>query len=69
VLSLPVGETGPSHSSPSPVQRKKPGTNGAFITGCHEHCGQWAQGQMAGSDSDFNATIDGACVPCMEPAR
>eukprot|EP00756_Hemistasia_phaeocysticola_P045919 Hpha_TRINITY_DN19675_c0_g1::TRINITY_DN19675_c0_g1_i1::g.186252::m.186252/K19882/NOTUM; O-palmitoleoyl-L-serine hydrolase len=42
-----------------PGQRK----NGAFITGCHEHCGQWAQGQKAGKNSDFNATIDGTTAP------
>eukprot|EP01051_Picozoa_sp_SAG22_P007417 SAG22_NODE_522_length_9503_cov_4.233624_6_plen_211_part_00 len=37
--------------------------NGAFITGCEEHCGQWAQGQVAGGNSDFNATIDGTTAP------
>ena len=36
--------------------------NGAFITSCHEHCGQWAQGV----DGDFNVTIDGAsAVPAL----
>lgn len=42
-----------------PGQKK----NGAFITGCHEHCGQWAQGQIAGPNSDFNATIDSTTAP------
>lgn len=28
--------------------------NAAFVTSCHEHCGQWAQGT-----DDFNVTIDG----------
>jgi hypothetical protein len=37
--------------------------NGAFVTGCHEHCGQWAQGQVAGGNSDFNATIEGMTAP------
>ena len=43
----------------SPAQKK----NGAWITGCEEHCGQWSQGQMAGSNSDFNTTIDGTTAP------
>jgi hypothetical protein len=43
---------------------KKPGRNGAFITACHEHCGQWAQGQDSSvSPADFNATIDGTTAP------
>ena len=42
---------------------KSQGKNGAFITGCHEHCGQWAQGQQAGANSDFNATIDHTTAP------
>ena len=37
--------------------------NGAWITGCHEHCGQWTQGQVAGANSDFNTTIDGTTAP------
>lgn len=32
--------------------------NGAFITSCAQHCGQWAQDQMTG-EKDFNVTIDG----------
>ena len=40
--------------------------NAAFITGCHEHCGQWAQG----SDGDFNSTIGGlAAVPALKMWR
>lgn len=31
--------------------------NGAFLTGCRQHCGQWAQGQT-GPFADFNVTID-----------
>ena len=37
--------------------------NGAWITGCHQHCGQWTQGQRAGSNSDFNTTIGGTTAP------
>ena len=48
--------------APSAVN-KNPEKNGAFITGCHEHCGQWAQGQQAGENSDFNVTIDGMTAP------
>merc|ERR1711908_234587 len=33
--------------------------NGAFITSCAEHCGQWAQGQVVPKHNDFNVTIDG----------
>jgi hypothetical protein len=33
--------------------------NAAFLTSCHEHCGQWGQGQLAGQFSDFNVSIDG----------
>ena len=36
---------------------------GAWITGCHEHCGQWTQGQIAGGNSDFNTTIGGTTAP------
>jgi hypothetical protein len=39
----------------------RPG-NAAFITSCHEHCGQWAQGQVLGPNgqfNDFNVTING----------
>jgi hypothetical protein len=39
----------------------RPG-NAAFLTGCAQHCGQWAQGQVLGPDgafNDFNVTIDG----------
>jgi hypothetical protein len=32
--------------------------NGAFITSCHEHCGQWATGQTDPMP-DFNVTISG----------
>jgi sialidase-1 len=44
------------------------GQNAAFITACHEHCGQWSTGQVLdwGKNSgpllgfdDFNVTIDG----------
>ena len=35
----------------------RPG-NAAFLTGCAEHCGQWAQGKT-GKFADFNVTIDG----------
>lgn len=48
--------------------------NAAFITACHEHCGQWAQGQVLGPGNeyaDFNVTIireDGAwqAVPAVQ---
>jgi len=36
--------------------------NVAFITACHEHCGQWGQGQRlgpGGAFNDFNVTIEG----------
>lgn len=32
--------------------------NAAFLTSCHEHCGQWGQDQ-GGPFADFNVTIDG----------
>ena len=38
------------------------GNNAAFLTGCHEHCGQWGQDQTLGPGgqfNDFNVTIDG----------
>ena len=39
--------------------------NAAFLTGCHQHCGQWAQGQT-GAFADFNVTIDGdAAIPAL----
>ena len=42
----------------------RPG-NAAFFTGCHEHCGQWAQGQT-GTFADFNVTIDDmSAVPAL----
>lgn len=37
--------------------------NAAFITSCHEHCGQWAQGQVLANHNDFNVTIDGWTAP------
>eukprot|EP00035_Acanthoeca_spectabilis_P012237 m.217978 g.217978 ORF g.217978 m.217978 type:complete len:430 (-) comp15566_c0_seq1:2100-3389(-) len=37
--------------------------NAAFITSCHEHCGQWAQGQILEGHNDFNVTIDGWTAP------
>eukprot|EP00051_Salpingoeca_urceolata_P009780 m.118854 g.118854 ORF g.118854 m.118854 type:complete len:430 (+) comp16444_c0_seq1:1528-2817(+) len=40
--------------------------NAAFITSCHEHCGQWAQDQALGPQgqfADFNVTIDGLTAP------
>lgn len=37
--------------------------NAAFITSCHEHCGQWAQGQILEGHDDFNVTIDGWTAP------
>ena len=30
----------------------------AFLTSCHQHCGQWAQGQT-GLHADFSPVIDG----------
>jgi O-palmitoleoyl-L-serine hydrolase len=42
----------------------RPG-NAAFITSCHEHCGQWAQGQP-NPFADFNVTIDGSqAIPAL----
>lgn len=32
--------------------------NGYFISSCHQHCGQWGQGQVT-PVADFNVTIDG----------
>lgn len=47
----------------------RPG-NAAFLTACHEHCGQWAQGQVWGDGGrfdDFNVTIDGwQAVPALQ---
>lgn len=42
----------------------RPG-NAAFLTSCHQHCGQWAQGQVGGDGvpGDFNVTIDGDTAP------
>lgn len=43
----------------------RPG-NAAFLTSCHQHCGQWAQGQVTSADGvpgDFNVTIDGYTAP------
>ena len=39
-----------------------PASNGAFLTSCAQHCGQWGQGQAGGDGvpADFNVTIDGA---------
>lgn len=46
----------------------RPG-NAAFITSCHEHCGQWAQGQKLGPGGqfdDFNVTIEGTqAIPAL----
>ena len=40
--------------------------NAAFVTSCHEHCGQWAQG----TDGDFNVTIDGwQAIPALSSWR
>jgi hypothetical protein len=39
--------------------------NAAFITSCHEHCGQWAAGQTdsaAPGHADFNVTIGGVAA-------
>jgi len=33
-------------------------TNAAFLTSCHQHCGQWATNQ-SGPFADFNVVIDG----------
>ena len=34
--------------------------NGAFLTGCHQHAGQWGQGQSGGpGPDDFLVVIDG----------
>jgi len=39
--------------------------NGAFLTSCHEHAGQWGQGQT-GQFADFKVTIDGlTTVPAL----
>jgi hypothetical protein len=39
--------------------------NAAFLTSCHEHCGQWAQDQT-GTFADFNVTIDGlTAIPAL----
>lgn len=35
--------------------------NAAFLTSCHEHCGQWGSGQE-GLFPDFNVTIDGSAI-------
>lgn len=40
----------------------KTGRNGAFVTACHQHCGQWTQGQTT-NPADFNVTIDGMTAP------
>jgi len=37
---------------------RQPQASGAFLTGCHEHCGQWGTGQ-GGLFPDYNVSIDG----------
>lgn len=68
--SISAGEGGGNASNVNRIGRlvlsllnasalSKPG-NAAFITACHEHCGQWAQGQTLGATGqfdDFNVTI------------
>ena len=49
---------------------KRTGQNGAFVSACNEHCGQWAQGQTAKMTmpnerpQDYNSTVDGITQVC-----
>jgi hypothetical protein len=43
--------------------------NGAFLTSCHEHCGQWATNQT-GLFPDFDVVVDGAtAIPALAQWR
>ena len=71
--SITAGEKGTNVSHVNAIGARLLGTinatvlagnprNGAFITSCHEHCGQWGTGWIegpGGSFDDFNVTIAG----------